>query len=63
MAEVTQADRETAWIIARFFLGNSGSFPDELRDGRIERHFLLDVLAKHRTATGDWLPASPSAKS
>lgn len=47
---VTQADRDAAWAIARFYLGNDSSFPDELRDGRIERHFMLDILAKHRAA-------------
>jgi len=53
---VSQADRDTAWIIARFFLGNGSSVPDELRSGKIERHFLLDVIRNQRVYGQGSLP-------
>jgi hypothetical protein len=45
---VTQADREAAFAVARFFLGNDDTFPKQLRSGLVERHFLLDAFARHR---------------
>lgn len=45
---VTQADRDTAWVIARFFLGNADPLPDDIRSGKVQRHFILDVMRNQR---------------
>jgi hypothetical protein len=51
---VQESDRIAAADIARIFLGNGDTLPDDLKSGKLARHWLLDcVIAIRIKATSE----------
>lgn len=46
------ADRKVAADLARIFLGNDCTLADDIRSGKLARHFAIDLVREHRLRNG-----------